>query len=160
MISRSHSIPFNITSIAGRNLLLHINDDLLQDLVAGFGIGFFERRIITVLVAYAFVYIILYLINACVFYGIMWKMALVTMLRSFPPYSLIFAIAGITFRRLALWRAQRMVSADKKRYDAIWDELLLQEQSRILLDNIQAKVFGHACPAIFPSEISQSVNKT
>ena len=118
------------------------NQSPSQDLVAGFGIAFFERRIITVLVVYALVYIVLYLVSSCAVNGVLLKNSIVTMLYTMPPFALVFAIAGIVFRRVALWRALRMVSADKARYDAMWDSVLSQDQSRTILANLQAEVRG------------------
>ena len=112
----------------------------MQDLVASFGIAFFERRIITVVLTYALVSIAMYLVNACYVEGVAWRRAVVNLPDSMSPFGIIFAIIGMALRRLALYRALRMVSEDKKKYDLIWFDLLRKDQSSRWLTHIQSEV--------------------
>ncbi len=111
-----------------------------QELIAGFGIAFFERRIVAVMIAYSIVYDVLFVLNNVLVFEVYWEKTLVYIFMTAPPYAVVFSIIALVLRRLAVWRSWRTVLADKRRYDTMWEHITSQEGASVWLSAIQAEV--------------------
>lgn len=118
-------------------------DILCQDLIAGFGIAFYERNLVSVLLLYSLVYAILYIIRERVVIGSTWQEALSLAFSSSSVIALVLAVSAHILRLVAVTRAWKLVIADKERYDIMWKSMLNSAESRETLTAIQQEVYLH-----------------
>lgn len=112
----------------------------VQDVVAGLGIAFFERHLVTVMSLYSTTYTAMYLINELLLLGTYWGRALTHVFYTVPPFAVVFSLTVVALRRLALRRSWQMVVADRARYDKVWEEMTSQGDAAVWLTAIRAEV--------------------
>ncbi len=119
---------------------LQRDDFFCQDLVAGFGIAFFERSFISVLLLYSLVYVVLFSVRTHVINGTDWPETVISSITSAALIAFALAVLAHILRWFAVFRAWKLVIADKERYDIMWQSMISSTESKEWLIAIQCEV--------------------
>jgi hypothetical protein len=120
-----------------------LSDYYFQDLVAGIGIAYFERSLISVLLLYSLTYALLYTIRERIIFGSNWPETIILILNSAASISFALAVFVLILRWCAVQRAWKLVIRDKERYDVMWQSMMSTPESREWMAAIQSEVSLH-----------------
>jgi hypothetical protein len=111
-----------------------------QDLIAGIGIGFFERSCISVLLLYSLIYPLLFAVRERAILGSSWPKTLSLAFSSSSAIAFALAVVAFGMRWFAVHRAWKFVVADKERYDSMWQSIIQAPNSLDWLTALQQEV--------------------
>jgi hypothetical protein len=104
------------------------------------GIAFYESQIMLVFLAYSVLNMVAAIIRHLAIYKGGWLPALAAIASSPAPETLCFAALVFFFRQHSFIRARRLIQADKRIYDDIWESVLKAPGAQTSLDELQQLV--------------------
>jgi hypothetical protein len=132
--------------------------EMVPQLVFVLGISFYESKIIHLLLVCSLCFAVSLLIDNVVIYSSSWVSTIPSIIQSAGTAAFIFAIIVSCFRRRALRRSGKLVTADKERYDQVWLSLINNEPHH---QNILMKIRNEAwfsmndCNMVVPRQYSR-----